>query len=168
MVFSIKIYQCKNLKNNNTLLHKIDAVVVLTGYRGRIEEAFKFIHLSNINYVIISGANPNSSRQDILLRYSFYKKYFNKVIIEHFSKNTIENALEVKKIVKRKKIKNFLIVTSCTHIMRAKFIFNKIFGYNKKNIYYWKTKEKITLLKLFKEELKYLFDFYILTVYHLQ
>jgi uncharacterized SAM-binding protein YcdF (DUF218 family) len=168
VLFFSKIYQCGNLKNNKNILKKIDAVVVLTGSKGRISEAFKYIHYKNVKFVIISGANPLSSKKDILSHYKKYKKYFNKVIIENLSTNTVENALEVKKISKKLGVKKFLLVTSCTHLPRTKYIFQKIFLKSNITIYFWKSEENITFPKIIKEELKYLFDFFLMFAAHLQ
>jgi len=151
-------FRIKNIEKDSSHLANIDTVVVLTGAKGRILEGFKFINIPNIKYLIISGANPFSPKEDILSFYTDYKDYFPKIIIERRSTNTIENAVELKKIIYDKNISNLLIITSQTHIYRTKYIFNKIFTNKAPQIYFWSINEDITLKKILKEKIKLIFD----------
>ena len=164
IIFSLFLFEdflyIKNLQNSNFNIHKIESVVVLTGSKGRINEALKFAKFPNVKFIIISGANPLSSRKNILSHYKKYKLFFPKIIIERFSKNTIENAIEVKKILINKKLRNALIITSVTHIKRSEYIFKKIFENENITLFFHYVKEKVTLVKVIKERLKFMFDFF--------
>ena len=155
----------QNLKNQNLNFGNIDCIIVLTGGKGRISEAFKYINQPNVQFIVISGANPLSSRKDILSHYKEHKHYFKKIIIENFSKNTIENAIETKRIIKGKNVKNILIITSVTHLKRAKYIFKKLFYNVNKKLFFHYSKEDVSLVKLIKERLKFMFDFLKLMFY---
>ncbi len=155
----------QNLKQHNLNFKNIEGIVVLTGGKGRISEALKYSNQPNVKFIIISGANPLSSKRDILSHYKEHKNSFKKVIIENFSKNTIENAVETKKIIKGKNVVNILIITSLTHLKRSKFIFQKVFYNTDKNLFFHYSDEEVTLVKIIKERVKFMFDFLKLLFY---
>jgi len=57
------------------------------------------------------------------------------ILKEDSSRNTIENLLYSKDIIKKHKWKSIIIVTSDFHILRTKYIFKKIFGKEYKAIF---------------------------------
>jgi len=80
------------------------------------------------NYLILSGgmANPKAgiTEAEIMEAYCLKKGIEKAAIIkEDKSLDTISNAVNTKKILKKKKIKKILIITSKTHARRAEFIF---------------------------------------------
>ncbi len=153
-------YKTVHIQEKNLINENIDIIVVLTGHRGRLKQGFVYLSQLKAKYLIISGANPKSLKKDILSPYKKYKNLFSKVIIESNSKNTKENAEELKKILDNfTSPLNILIITSTSHIKRAKFIFDKIFKNSKINITFASAPERITFKKILIEKIKYLFDY---------
>jgi uncharacterized SAM-binding protein YcdF (DUF218 family) len=149
-------------QQNRNFNQKIDIIVVLTGHKGRIKQGLNFLKKLKPKYLIISGANPNSLKKNILYPYKNFENLFPKIIIENHSKNTRENAEEVKKILHQFKPPiNILIITSTTHIKRAKFIFKKIFKNAQVNLFFLYAPEKLTLKKILIEKIKYFMIFFI-------
>ncbi len=148
------------LSNNAKINNQIDIIVVLTGHKGRIKQGFRFLKKLNSKILIISGANPKSSKNDILTPYEKYKNLFNRVIIENRSTNTKENAEQLKKFLQKYNYPlNILIITSTTHLKRAKYIFEHIFKNSKVKLYFLPAPEKITFKKIIKEKIKYFLDY---------
>ncbi len=143
-----------NFKTNPDL-KKIDAIVVLTGGKGRINLGKQFLRANKNIYFIVTGANPNFSLKFLREKLNLHGK---NVIIENRSKNTIENAYEVKKIIKKYRIKKILLITSKSHMIRALIIFKMILPNNIK-IYPFAVQDKITFFKIFKENIKLIYFF---------
>ena len=139
----------------NPDFEKIEAIVVLTGGKGRINLGKHFLKAHKNIYFIVTGANSNFSLEFLKEKLNLHGK---NVIIENRSKNTIENAYEVKRIVKKYKLKKILLITSKSHMIRALIIFKVILPKNVK-IYPYAVKDKITFTKVIKENIKLVYFF---------
>ena len=141
--------------NNNPNFKVINAIVVLTGGKGRIQVGKKLLKTHKDIYLIISGANPGLSINFLKRKLGLNRK---NVIIENRSKNTIENALEVKKIVKKFHLKNILLITSKSHMIRALIIFKLILPRNIK-IFPYAVQDEVSFKKVFEENIKLIYFF---------
>ncbi len=151
LFFYFFLYYRYGLIRDKIRFSKIEAIVVLTGEKGRIPEAIKIFNKNRNIYLIISGANPNFSKEFIKKKIGL--EGAKNLIIENRSKNTIENALEVKKILKRLNIRNIVLVTSCFHIPRAYLIFKIILPKNV-TICRWGVRKKFSLKEILEENVK--------------
>ena len=104
---------------------KSDAIVVLTGGIGRVEEGALLLLNGRAQYLILSGVNKGSDLKSILFKTGLNIDA-SKVILETNSTSTYENAVEAAKIIRHKNFKNIILVTSHYHIKRAFYTFRKI------------------------------------------
>ena len=103
----------------------VDAIIVLAGGEGRIQEAIDLYERHKPSFFIISGVGKKFN----------IKKYFLKsdlsadkaVMIERHSQSTVENAIESAKILKDKHSSKILLLTSTYHMYRSLYVFKKIF-----------------------------------------
>ena len=104
------------------------AIIVLTGGKMRIEKGLNLLENGYGKKLFISGVFQSS---EIETKYSLEKKFESQFLCCVFfgekSKNTIENAYEVKRwLSEHNDIKNIILVTSYYHIPRSLIIFQKI------------------------------------------
>jgi len=103
----------------------IDAIVVLAGGEGRIQEAIDLYEQHKPSYLIISGVGKKfnikkySAKTDLSIDEA--------VIIERFSESTVENAIEAFKILSDKKSSKILLLTSAYHMYRSLYVFKEVF-----------------------------------------
>lgn len=102
-----------------------DAIVVLTGGMGRIEEGVFLLLNGRAKYLILSGVNKGSDLKSILFR-TKQDVDASKVIIDNDSTNTYENAIIASRIIKDRDFRDITLVTSQYHMKRAFYTFRKI------------------------------------------
>jgi uncharacterized SAM-binding protein YcdF (DUF218 family) len=102
----------------------------------RIWQALNLYHQGKIKKILISGDDGNIFDQgldeakqlkEVLLKWKIPKE---DILVEDVSRNTFENAVETKKLLKKHpELKRKLLITSGSHMRRAKAIFDhqKIF-----------------------------------------
>ena len=120
IIFLIWVYDFYSFLNkvpkieNNTNISS-DAIVVLTGGSGRIQEGISLLNEGLSRKLFISGVNPNFKIEDI------YKKSNpdNTIILGREALNTSGNAIEISKWVKEENIINIRLVTSSYHMPRS-------------------------------------------------
>lgn len=105
--------------DNDEILGKYDAIVVLTGGVGRIDGAMELIKQGKAEVLFISGVNKNVSFDEFLTTTNIDKKLNLK--LGYTAKNTYQNGLEVMDFVNENKAKNIILVTSAYHLPRAMF-----------------------------------------------
>lgn len=105
-----------------------EAIVVLTGDRGRIPTALNLLRRRGSPWLIISGTGRGASLVDVLNSQgqgaSQLHEYWNRIIAEPRSQSTIENVYESGKILLEKKISRAILVTSDYHMRRSLKIFH--------------------------------------------
>lgn len=143
---------CRKWEMHGTRFSEVknyDAAIVLTGMaeynsdlevislrRGgdRIWQALTLYHKGKIKKIIISGDNGYVSdkglheakqMKEVLVAWGIPE---NDIITEEVSRNTHENALETKKLIDRSypHLNKLLLITSGTHMRRAKGCFDKV------------------------------------------
>lgn len=99
---------------------KTEAIVVLTGGNGRVNEALDLLHQKLAPKLFISGVHKDTTKDDI------YKSWKNKsarhpccVSLGYHANDTLENAQETKEWVEKNKIQTLRLVTSSYHMPRA-------------------------------------------------
>lgn len=103
-----------------------DVIVVLTGGVGRVEEGLRLFREGRGGLLIISGVE-GSSKLDAIFPGRDLKRGVDtsRIILDVESKSTLDNAVNVKKIIEAKEFKSLILVTSNYHIKRASTIFRK-------------------------------------------
>ncbi len=131
---------------------RVDAVVVLSGGLGRVEEGLKLLKAGKGEYLIISGVDKDSDIKSIFFLHDPVDFVDNKrIILEKSSSSTFENARDVKKIVDRRGFKSIILITSAYHIKRARFIFFKVLPEDVKIFYHTVSTENFDEKKWWKD-----------------
>lgn len=89
----------------------------------RIWYAAKLYEARKIRMVILTGVWEEKGGREFLLALGVPKE---NIIVEPFARNTIENALYIRKIITKLKFQKILLVTSAFHMRRAEMIFNHL------------------------------------------
>jgi uncharacterized SAM-binding protein YcdF (DUF218 family) len=107
----------------NCSQNEVDAIVVLTGGRSRIEEAFKLFPNIAAKRILISGVGEGVNKGDfkeLIEKYSINPK---SIVLGTLAKNTLENALEAKMFMTLNNYQNLCLVTAHYHLPRSLLIF---------------------------------------------
>lgn len=142
----------------------VDAVVVLTGDRGRLSPALKFFRETEAKWFLIAGVGEKSSLNSIFSSEELNNVDQEKILLEKYSRSTYQNATYAREILLEKGVQSLILVTSNYHVKRALFIFRAIFPENVQIIPYgvesgnfmdswWKSAKGVKLAIL--EYLKY-------------
>lgn len=103
-----------------TKLQTSDAIIVLTGGSGRIEEALRLFANGKAHDLYISGVDKKVSKSDIL---SEWKKEITLpsccITIDQIADTTIGNANESAKWIEANNVRDIRLVTTDYHILRA-------------------------------------------------
>lgn len=99
-----------------------DAIVVLAGGRGRVEEGIRLFRERKGEYLFLIGVDPMVRKQE-LFRDREGETLSERVILEKASRNTLENALYGREILTRKDIRSIRLITSRYHMKRATLMF---------------------------------------------
>ncbi len=101
---------------------KTDAIVVLAGGRGRIEEGVRLYRANKGHWLLLIGVDPSVRKGD-LFRERQGERGGEDVILEKVSRNTLENALYARNLIAQHKIGSITLITSRYHMKRATLIF---------------------------------------------
>jgi uncharacterized SAM-binding protein YcdF (DUF218 family) len=101
---------------------KADAVVVLAGGKGRIEEGVKLYREHQGRYLFLIGVDPMVRKSD-LFRERAGEGGGDGVFLEKVSRNTLENALYARDLLLKKEVSSVLLITSRYHMKRSVLIF---------------------------------------------
>ena len=101
---------------------KNDAIVVLAGGRGRVEEGVRLYHDRQARYLFLIGVDPVVRKADLFKERSG-ERGGEGVFLENVSRNTLENALYARDLILKKHILSIKLITSRYHMKRAILIF---------------------------------------------
>ena len=105
---------------------KVDAIVAITGGKGRIEHAAELMAEGKAKRMLIAGADPSVRKADLVARLHAPRKLFDCCIdLGSESVDTRSNAEEAKRWVDRRHYKSIRLVTSDWHMRRARYEFNR-------------------------------------------
>lgn len=101
---------------------KADAIVVLAGGKGRVDEGVRLYRERKAAYLFLIGVDPSVRKSD------FYRPQPGEpspdgVILEKISRNTLENAIFGRDIIMRQEVQSILLITSRYHMKRAAILF---------------------------------------------
>lgn len=110
---------------------KVDAIVVITGGKGRIEHASRLLADGKGKRLLIAGADPSVRKADLVARLGGKRKLFDCCVdLGSESVDTRSNAEEAKRWMERRKFGSMRLVTSDWHMRRARYEFNRQFDRN--------------------------------------
>ena len=104
---------------------KTDAIVVLAGGRGRIEEGVRLYRQQlNVSLYLI-GVDPSVRKAD-LFHEQAGSRPGNQVYLEQVSRNTLENALYARDLLIKGNVRSIQLITSRYHMKRSLLLFRHI------------------------------------------
>jgi uncharacterized SAM-binding protein YcdF (DUF218 family) len=101
---------------------KADAIVVLAGGKGRVDEGVRLYRARRAEYLFLIGVDPSVRKSD-LYRPQPGDPSPEGVILERASRNTMENAMFGREVIMRKYVRSVLLITSRYHMKRAAILF---------------------------------------------
>lgn len=101
---------------------KADAIVVLTGGKGRVEEGVHLFRASRAEFLFFVGVDPSVIKSD-LYRPRPGDPSADYVILEKSSRNTVENSIFGRDVIVRNGVHSVLLITSRYHLKRASILF---------------------------------------------
>ncbi len=105
---------------------KVDAIVVITGGKGRIEHGVSLLDEGKARRMLIAGADPSVRKVDLVHRLGGKRKLFDCCVdLGSESVDTRSNAEEAKRWLERRRYKSARLVTSDWHMRRARYEFNR-------------------------------------------
>ncbi len=99
-----------------------DAIVVLAGGRGRVDEGVRLYLEGKADTLLLIGVDPSVRKGD-LYRVLPGRRSAEGVVLEQVSRNTLENALYSRELILRNKITSVLLITSRYHMKRSMLFF---------------------------------------------
>jgi uncharacterized SAM-binding protein YcdF (DUF218 family) len=102
-----------------------DAIVVLTGGRGRVEEGIRLYRADRARWLFLVGVDPLVRKRD-LFKEQKGERGGEEIILEKASRNTLENALFTRDLIARHEIRSIRLITSRYHMNRAVLIFTSV------------------------------------------
>lgn len=141
------MFALENLKQPTIQEKQYDAVVVLSGMLrltlsssekiefndavDRILAGIDIVQSNKAKYLVLSGGDGSmfqTGRSESNLLADFSKTLGvsqGKILVDHNSKNTFENAVNTKKIITDRQFKDVLLITSAFHMFRSQGCFNR-------------------------------------------
>ena len=101
---------------------KVDAIVVLAGGRGRIEEGVRLYRDGYSRRLYLVGVDP-SVRKIELYRQSRTDPPQDMVFLEQNSRNTLENSIYARDMLVAGQVRSIMLITSRYHLKRATLLF---------------------------------------------
>ncbi|HBA71790.1 MAG TPA: YdcF family protein [Geobacter sp.] len=101
---------------------KADAIVVLAGGKGRVEEGIRLFRESRARYLYFIGVDPSVRKSD-LYRPRPGDPSSERVILEKASRNTLENAVLGREVIMKNNIRSIILITSRYHLKRSSILF---------------------------------------------
>ena len=116
-------------KPARTSVAKADAAVVLTGGKGRIEHAVDVLRDGKVKRVLVAGADPSVTKNDMARRLGGSQKLLKCCVdLGSESVDTRSNAEEAARWLSRHQFKSVRLITSDWHMRRAAYEFHKVLG----------------------------------------
>ena len=101
---------------------KTDAIVVLAGGKGRVEEGVRLFRAHRAEFLFFVGVDPSVRKSD-LYRPKPGDPSADNVILEKSSRNTLENSIFGRDVIVRNGVHSILLITSRYHLKRASILF---------------------------------------------
>ena len=105
---------------------KTDAIVVITGGSGRIEHAVEMLGQGKGKRLLIAGADPSVTKDDLVRRLKGRRKLMLCCVdLGSESVDTRSNAEEARRWLERRKYRSARLITSDWHMRRAAYEFGR-------------------------------------------
>ncbi|MDP9423075.1 MAG: YdcF family protein [Pseudomonadota bacterium] len=105
---------------------KVDAIIAITGGKGRIEHGVKLLAEGGAERLLIAGADPSVRKVDLVRRLEAPRQLLDCCVdLGSESVDTRSNAEEAKRWLDRRRYKSVRLVTSDWHMRRARYEFNR-------------------------------------------
>lgn len=101
---------------------KADAIVVLAGGKGRVEEGVRLFIASRAEFLFFVGVDPSVRKSD-LYRPKRGDPSAKNVFLEKSSRNTIENSIFGRNVIVESGVQSVILITSRYHLKRASILF---------------------------------------------
>lgn len=110
---------------------RTDAIVVLTGGKGRIERGVEMLADRKAERLLVAGADPSVRKRDLVVRLGGRKKLVDCCVdLDSTSVDTRSNAEESDRWMDRRGYDSVRLVTSDWHMRRAEYEFKRRLGKN--------------------------------------
>jgi uncharacterized SAM-binding protein YcdF (DUF218 family) len=100
---------------------KADAIVVLAGGKGRVDEGVRLYRQGMGRWLFFIGVDPTVRRSD-LYRPQPGDPPASGVVLEKASRNTLENAMYGRDVIMERNVRSILLITSRYHMKRASIL----------------------------------------------
>ena len=107
-----------SLKSKNAAA---DAVIVLAGGKGRIDEGVRLYRAGGGSVLYLVGVDPAVRKRDLVR-----EQPNEQIVLENMSRNTLENALYARDLLTRRQVRSLHLITSRYHMLRAQLIFRNV------------------------------------------
>lgn len=97
---------------------EVDAIVVLAGGKGRVEEGVRLFREGRAHWLFLVGVDPSVRKSDLYLQRAGDPAP-ERVVLEKASRNTLENALYGRDLLQAHGVRTVLLITSRYHLKRA-------------------------------------------------
>jgi uncharacterized SAM-binding protein YcdF (DUF218 family) len=105
---------------------KVDAIIAITGGKGRIEHGADLLAKGKAKRLLIAGADPSVRKVDLVRRLGGKERLFDCCVdLGSESVDTRSNAEEAKRWLEKQQYKSVRLVTSDWHMRRARYEFNR-------------------------------------------
>jgi uncharacterized SAM-binding protein YcdF (DUF218 family) len=105
--------------------YTVDAIVVLAGGRGRVDEGVKLFKGGTGKHLFLIGVDPLVKKADLYTENS-WERSGEEVYLEKASRNTLENAIFSREMMQKNNVRSMLLITSRYHMKRSLLIFRSI------------------------------------------
>ncbi len=99
-----------------------DAIVVLAGGRGRVEEGIRLYREGKGNLLFLIGVSPAVRKIDLFQERPGGRSG-DHVFLEKVSRNTLENAIYARELILQHRVVSIKLITSRYHMKRATLLF---------------------------------------------
>lgn len=108
---------------------RTDAIIVLTGGKGRIERGVDMLADRKAKRLLVAGADPSVRKRDLVVRLGGRKKLIDCCVdLDSTSVDTRSNADEADRWMDRRGYDSVRLVTSDWHMRRAEYEFKRRLG----------------------------------------
>jgi uncharacterized SAM-binding protein YcdF (DUF218 family) len=109
------VYKTFSLSPRDT---RADAIVVLTGGRGRVEEGVRLYQAGQGKKLFLIGVDPSVKKREL-----YRGSEAGDVYLEQNSRNTLENAIYARDLIMKHKVASIKLITSRYHMKRSTILF---------------------------------------------
>ena len=106
-----------------------DAIVVLTGGKGRIEHGIDVLRAGKARRMLVAGADPSVTKADMARRLGGKRRLLSCCVdLGSESVDTRSNAEEAARWIEKRRFNSVRLITSDWHMRRARYEFQRVLG----------------------------------------